>query len=241
MFGSARTKQLLDPEAYLKAGEGVRRKLEQYDPFWGPQLIVAAALILDFTLPEKLTLGPNWLLPGVEGLLLLGLLLFSPRPSVRHSPFRRQFTMALVGLVSLVNIISLALLVHYLLHHTASTKTPEGRPLIFAGTQLWVTNVLLFGLWYFQLDRGGPIERAMNPAAVPDFLFPQMTETRWAPADWMPGLIDYLYVSFTNATAFSPTDTMPLTRTAKVLMSAQALTALVTIGLIVARAVNILS
>jgi hypothetical protein len=107
---------------------------------------------------------------------------------------------------------------------------------------LWVTNVLLFGLWYWELDRGGPVARAMNPGAKPDFLFPQMTlPPEHAPRNWMPGLIDYLYVSFTNATAFSPTDTMPLTQIAKLLMSIQALAALLTIGLVVARAVNILS
>ena len=147
--------------------------------------------------------------------------------------------MALIGLVSAVNIISLYLLVHYLLHHTG--RPTQGRPLILAGVVLWVTNVLLFGLWYWELDRGGPVERVMNADARPDFLFPQMTlPQQYAPRNWIPGLIDYLYVSFTNATAFSPTDTMPLTATAKLLMSAQALTALLTIGLVVARAVNIL-
>jgi hypothetical protein len=105
---------------------------------------------------------------------------------------------------------------------------------------LWVTNVLLFGLWYWELDRGGPLARMATPDAMPDFLFPQMTEPRHSPAGWMPGLIDYLYLSFTNATAFSPTDTMPLSSIAKVLMTAQSLASLLTIGLIVARAVNIL-
>jgi hypothetical protein len=101
--------------------------------------------------------------------------------------------------------------------------------------------VLLFALWYWQLDRGGPLARATQTETLPDFLFPQMTEPEYAPLDWKPGLVDYLYTSFTNATAFSPTDTMPLTATAKWLMSAQALTALATIGLVVARAVNILA
>ena len=87
---------------------------------------------------------------------------------------------------------------------------------------------------------GWPAVRAASTEAVPDFLFPQMTDPKYARPGWMPGLIDYLYVSFTNATAFSPTDTMPLWQTAKLLMSAQALAALVTIGLVVARAVNIL-
>jgi hypothetical protein len=135
-----------------------------------------------------------------------------------------------------VNIFSLALLVHLLVrgHHE------RGRPLILAGVVLWITNVLLFGLWYWELDRGGPVERVEDPDAAPDFLFPQMSEPKFAPG-WTPTLIDYLYISFTNATAFSPTDAMPLTPAAKLLMSGQALTALVTVGLVVARAVNILN
>jgi hypothetical protein len=100
--------------------------------------------------------------------------------------------------------------------------------------------VLLFGLWYWEVDRGGPVARARQESGVPDFLFPQMTDPRWAPPGWGPKLIDYLYVSLTNATAFSPTDTMPLTATAKWLMSAQSVASLVTVGLVVARAVNIL-
>jgi uncharacterized membrane protein len=220
---------LSDPEAFA-------RRLAQIDPFWGPQAIVAGAIALDLSLPEKLTIGPSWLLPSVEGLLLVGLVVASPKRRLRHSPLRRRLVIAFTGLVTAVNAVSLALLVHYLLHH----RLGEGRQLILAGVVLWVTNVLLFGLWYWQLDRGGPLERAANPSAKPDFLFPQMTERQFAPPGWEPGLVDYLYVSFTNATAFSPTDTMPLTANAKWLMTAQSLTALVTIGLVVARAVNVL-
>jgi hypothetical protein len=234
-----RTKVPLDPDAYLRAGESVKTRLERHDPFWGPQLIVASAIVLDLSLPGKLTLGPNWLLPSVEALLLVVLVIASPHPRLRHSPLRRRLAIALIGLVSAVNILSLYLLVHHLLHH--GTTPEKGRPLILAGVVLWVTNVLLFGLWYWELDRGGPIERAFNAAAAPDFLFPQMTETRYAPPDWVPGLIDYLYVSFTNATAFSPTDTMPLTQPAKLLMTTQSLAALTTVGLVFARAVNILT
>jgi uncharacterized membrane protein len=212
--------------------------LSKRDPFWAPQLIVAGALVLDVSLPSKLTLGPSWLLPSVEGLLLLAFTIASPHPGMRQSAARRHLAIALIGLVSAVNVVSLVLLVHFLLHH--GTKPEPGRPLILAGVVLWVTNVLLFGLWYWQMDRGGPVERALNPDGAPDFLFPQMDKPDFAPEGWVPGLIDYLYVSFTNATAFSPTDTMPLTAMAKLLMSAQALVSLVTLGLVVARAVNIL-
>jgi hypothetical protein len=224
---------------HLGRTEAFAAALAKRDPFWAPQLVVAGAIALDLSLPEKLTLGPNWLLPSFEGLLLLGLMIASPHPQIRHSPLRRQFALGLIGLVSAVNIVSLYLLCHFLLHH--GTKQVSGGALIRSGVVLWVTNVLLFGLWYWQLDRGGPVARAAEPEVVPDFLFPQMAEPRYAPANWMPGLIDYMYVSFTNASAFSPTDTMPLTVTAKWLMAAQALSALVTVGLVVARAVNILA
>jgi hypothetical protein len=224
----------------LERAEEVKDALERLDPTWAPQLIVAGAIVLDVSLPEKLTLGPTWLLPSFEVLLLIGLLLISYHPSVRHSPWRRRLAIALIGLVSAVNIVSLYLLSHYLLHHGSAPQ--HGRPLILAGVVLWVTNVLLFGLWYWELDRGGPLARATTPDTPPDFLFPQMTlPPPFAARNWMPGLIDYLYVSFTNATAFSPTDTMPLSRAAKLLMAIQALVSLLTIGLVVARAVNILT
>ena len=222
-----------DPRSPARRVEAV---IERRDPFWGPQLIVAAALALDVFLPERITLGPRWLLPSIEGALLLVLVAFSPHPRMRRSALRRQVAIGLIGLVSAVNIFSLYELCYRLLHH----GTPNGRPLILAGVLLWITNVLLFGLWYWELDRGGPLARAAEPDRLPDFSFPQMTDPKLGPPGWMPGLIDYLYVSFTNATAFSPTDTMPLTQTAKLLMSAQSLTALLIVGLVVARAVNIL-
>ena len=215
----------------------LRERLNRFDPFLAPQLILGGAIVLDFALPDRLTIRPSWLLPSLEALALLGLMSVSPHPRIRHSPVRRRIAIALIGLVSAVNAFSLVLLCHYLLHGGRA----GGRELIVAGSVLWVTNVLLFALWFWQLDRGGPVARASNEEQYPDFLFVQMTERAAAPPNWEPGIIDYLYTSFTNATAFSPTDTMPLTAAAKILMSAQALTALVTIGLVVARAVNILS
>jgi len=210
--------------------------LDRISPYWGPQVVVACALAIDFALPERLTIGPSWLLPGIEGVLLLGLVIGSPHPRLRHSPLRRSVALGLIALVSAVNVVSLVLLVHHLLKGGRA----NGHALVLSGVALWVTNVLLFGLWYWELDRGGPVARGEGRELAPDFLFPQMTDPRWAPQGWMPGLIDYLYVSLTNATAFSPTDTMPLTPIAKWLMGGQCLAALVTVGLVVARAVNIL-
>ena len=212
--------------------------LDRELPIWGPELVVATAIVLAFVLPTKLTVGPRWLLPGIEAVLLIGLIIASPRPRVRRSRTRRWLAIALVALVSATNIVSLTLLCRFLLRGGQE----NGRSLIYAGALLYLTNVLLFGLWYWELDRGGPAARMRkHDRERVDFLFPQMTDERWAPKHWLPGLGDYLYVSLTNATAFSPTDTMPLTQTAKGLMSAQSLVSLVTIGLVVARAVNILS
>jgi hypothetical protein len=211
--------------------------LDRLSPYWAPQLVLGVAIALDLSLSDQLTIGPRWLLPAVEGGLLVALSVITPHRKVRHTRLRRQLSMAFIGLVSAVNAVSLGLLVHYLLHG----KSPNGRGLIYSGIVLWVTNVLLFALWYWELDRGGPLARKQHQRAVADFLFPQMTETRWTPKGWEPGMPDYLYTSFTNATAFSPTDTMPLTAFAKALMAAQATIALVTLGLVVARAVNILS
>ena len=106
---------------------------------------------------------------------------------------------------------------------------------------LWATNVLLFAVWYWEMDRGGPVARYLDRDVFPDFQFPQMENPKLAPPGWRPGFLDYLYTSLTNATAFSPTDTMPLTQTAKVVMGVQGVAALLTVGLVVARAVNILS
>ncbi len=212
-------------------------------PYWGPQLVVLVAIAIDFVLPHRIApLHPDWLLPALEAALLVGLVLISPHPRMRHSPLRRQFALGLTAIVSAVNTVSLVLLCRLLLKPSHHQQISNGPALIGAGAGLWLTNVVLFGLWYWELDRGGPLARRFAAdRRPPDFLFPQMTGADWAPEDWTPGLADYLYVSFTNATAFSPTDTMPLTTMAKALMSAQALTSLVTVGLVVARAVNILS
>jgi uncharacterized membrane protein len=105
---------------------------------------------------------------------------------------------------------------------------------------IWLTNVLIFSLWYWQIDRGGPGRRAAAHDGPPDFLFPQMNDDRIQPPGWRPAFIDYLYTSLTNAIAFSPTDTMPLTAIVKSLMGLQSIVSLITIGLVVARAVNIL-
>jgi uncharacterized membrane protein len=207
------------------------------EPFWPAQATVLAAIALQFALPDRLAAGPFWLVPGMEAVLFFGMFLATPRVLEHEHPRRRRVALALTAFVSVANIYSLYALTHLLLHG----KVANGRELIVSGMLIWLTNFLIFALWYWEMDRGGPGRRAAGRDRAPDFLFPQMSDDRIEPIDWRPKFVDYLYVSLTNATAFSPTDTMPLTSAAKSTMGLQALVSLVTIGLIVSRAVNILA
>jgi hypothetical protein len=222
----------------------VRRKaaeLARRDPFWPAQLTVLAAIVLSVTLPRYLGIQPAWVIPAIEGVLLAALVATAPREA-RARPERRRVGLGLVGLVSASNLLNLTLLVHHLLHPPAHAKTPtSGRELILAGVEIWITNVLLFTVWYWELDRGGPLARKLEVLRAPDFLFPQMTEKLLGGMDWRARYVDYFYTSFTNASAFSPTDTMPLSPMAKMLMLVQSVASLVTIGMVLARAVNVLT
>jgi uncharacterized membrane protein len=206
------------------------------EPFWPAQLTVLAAIGIQLLLPERLTAGPQWLVPSLEGVLLIGLIVVTPNDIEDEHPRRRRTALALTAFVSAANIFSLGALTHFLLHHNVQ----DGRGLVVAGVLIWLTNLLIFALWYWEMDRGGPGLRSAARDGAPDFLFPQMSDDRIEPRDWRPKYIDYFYVSLTNNTAFSPTDTMPLTPMAKSVMGVQSVVSLLTIGLIVSRAVNIL-
>jgi len=199
-------------------------------------IVVAAALQL--LLPNQFTLLPvRWLLPALELLLLATLIALNPVRLSRYSPAGRRLGLLVVALISLDNAASAVLLDTRLI---AGTAGDQAGPLLAAAAAIYLTNVIAFGIWYWELDRGGPFARAAAQRQHPDFLFPQMSGPHLAHASWHPHFGDYLYTSFTNATAFSPTDTMPLTRWAKALMAIQSAIALSTTALVIARAVNIL-
>jgi uncharacterized membrane protein len=199
---------------------------------------LAVAVALQVVLPDRIIrgLGPRWLVPALEGVLLVALIIANPGRITRESRSIRSVSLLLIALITIFNLISLAELVNALL---SSTKA-GGRPLIFASIPIWLTNVIVFGLWYWELDRGGPARRLRSRHRRPDFLFPQMSAYGAAPG-WTPDFFDYLYTSFTNATAFSPTDTMPITAWAKLLMMLQSLASLLMVALVISRAVNILN
>ena len=205
---------------------------------WQVTIAVAVAVALQFPLPDRLVLlRPAWLLPALEGLLLLGLVMANPRRINRESRAIRLASLTLAALLSLANAWSVARLVTGLVQ---GTEGNAAGPLLVTGGVIWLTNVIVFALWYWEFDRGGPVARANATHIYPDFQFVQMASPQLAPPGWEPAFGDYLYLSFTNAAAFSPTDVMPLSRWAKMGMTVQAAISIVTVALVVARAVNIL-
>lgn len=220
------------------AARGARTPRE---PYWPAGLAVVAILGLYATLPEELTFGPTWIVPALTLALLVPLALARLHARDRRSGRWRPVALALIAVINGANVASLALLVRALLQGgTVHGVKVVGGQLLLAAVAIWLTNALVFALWYWLLDRGGPEARLRPDARSPDFLFPQMVTPACASPGWAPAFADYLYVSFTNATAFSPTDTMPLTRWAKMLMLLQSLASLLTVALVAARAVNIL-
>ncbi|MCW2505699.1 MAG: hypothetical protein JWO79_3983 [Actinomycetia bacterium] len=203
---------------------------------WPASLAILVMIFLQLVLPERLSMTGRWVLPGVEVAILAVLLVANPRKVERDSVPLRLLGLLLAAVVSLANAWSVIALVAAL---TDGISGFDARSLLITGGNIWLTNVLVFAVWYWELDRGGPASRANGLDPDPDFLFPQMTATEIGPKDWEPRFADYFYVSFTNATAFSPTDTMPLSRWAKMAMLLQAAVSLATAALVIARAVNI--
>jgi uncharacterized membrane protein len=226
------------PEQSVAALVPAWKRPTQGEARWQVALAVAAAVALQYPLPGRLVLlHPVWLMPTLQGLLLIALVTANPRRIDSESRAIRMLGLTLAALLSLANAWSVVRLVVGLVQ---GTEGSNAGPLLVTGGIIWLTNVIVFGLWYWEFDRGGPVARAYGTRSYPDFQFVQMVSPQLAPPDWEPTFADYLYLSFTNATAFSPTDTMPLSRWAKLGMTAQSAVSIVTVALVVARAVNIL-
>lgn len=208
------------------------------EPYWHVQLAVVLAIALQLFLSNKLIIGPKYVIAGFEGLLLVSLAAFAPRSHQAIIRIRRSLAVMLIAIISFANITSLYLVISSLV----SSKQISGKQLIISALAIYLTNIIIFGLWFWEIDSGGSQEQNYQDAPI-DFLFPQMNAGSEVAnlRSWTPTFFDYLYVSITNASAFSPTDTMPLTHRAKLLMSLQSTISLITIALVAARAVNILS
>jgi len=200
-------------------------------------LAVLALIGLQLVLLKDLAFGSKWLMPGIESALFLALTAANPARINRESRWLRAAGLTLVVVISAATAWSAVVLVYRLLYGGMTAKPSV---LLLTGGAIWLTNVIVFALWYWEFDRGGPAARANARKHHPDFLFAQMTSPELAAHEWEPTFVDYLYLSFTNATAFSPTDTLPLSRWAKLTMMVQSAVSLATLALIVARAVNIL-
>jgi uncharacterized membrane protein len=211
---------------------------------WHATAAVVLAVLLYELLPPRFTVGPLWVAPIAVLVFLVPLVIMRVRGG--HSTTQRAASIVLIAIVNFFNIVSIVLLITDIL---TKVRQLTGAELLVAGAQIWLTNVIVFALWYWELDGGGPFPRALQISArdVPaaDFLFPQMNveAERMAcmASDWKPQFLDYLYLSFTNATAFSPTDVMPLSTMAKMLMLVESLMSHVTLALVLARSVNILA
>ena len=203
------------------------------EPRWPAFVAMFAAAGVYLALPEPLSVGPSWLLLAIIVLLLIPIAI-----SARLGEYRltRILTFVANCIITIAMIASLVLLVQGIPQHL---ETPKAL-LRSAGT-LWVTNILIFALWYWKLDGGGPLLRELpNGMSKSSFLFPQMMSRENRNSSWVPNFVDYLFLAFNTSTAFSPTDTAVLSPWAKLGTMLQSLISLTIIALLAARAVNIL-
>ncbi|HEY1666830.1 MAG TPA: hypothetical protein VGG54_14165 [Trebonia sp.] len=216
------------------------RRRTQGELRWPVAITTALAIGLQVAVPDKLVLvSPSWILPVAQGALLVVLVMANPHRIDRQSTAMRSLSLVLGGLLTLANVWSVARLA---IGITRGHLGQNAGQLLITGAVIWLTNVIVFGLWYWEFDRGGPVARALNIGnRYPDFQFAQMVSpSEMVPPNWEPAYLDYLYLAFTNASAFSPTDVMPMSRWAKVAMTVQSIISIVTVALVVSRAVNIL-
>jgi uncharacterized membrane protein len=236
-----RLQRLVDPRNAMQTAQGpvgaAWRSVTREEPRVQVTLSVVVAIALMLALPSRVANHPRWVLPGLAVLLLIGVFVAKSARLERRSRALRIVSLSLIGVMSLSNATSAGRLIVDLVR-AEGIRDPAH--LLLTGGAIWLTNVIVFGLWYWEFDRGGAVERAAGTVQYPDFVFPQMTSPELAPPDWDPGFVDYLYVSFTNAMAFSPTDVMPMTRWAKLTMLIQSVISVITVALVIARAVNIL-
>lgn len=221
---------------YIYSMNFFRNKHHEHDPLWHVQLILLGVIVLQLLLPARLNLLPKLVLPILELICLVVLQFVTPKAPMYSSRIRHLVAVALIVVVTIANASSLELLIRALVH---ATKT-EAPSLLISAVSIYVTNIVVFGLLYWEMDGGGPGVRRSNDTNSRDFLFPQQNISYQQKVIWHPTFIDYLYVSITNATAFSPTDTMPLSRRSKMIMGGQAFLSLLVIALVAARAINIL-
>jgi len=207
--------------------------------WWPVALAIAAAAMLHVALPARYRLDPAWVVPVVMFTLLAALVIGDPGRIDRQKAWLRVVTDIVIGFITVANMFAgVHLVADILTNNKLFANNATG--LLATGGVIWVTNVIAFALWYWDLDRGGAAARAHRPYANPTFVFPEMQHTAYAPSTWVPIFADYLSLAFWTATAFSPTDVSAIKRWAKLLLMTQAAASLILGALVIARAINIL-
>ncbi|HTR70688.1 MAG TPA: hypothetical protein VMH41_10735 [Mycobacteriales bacterium] len=208
------------------------------EPRWAMAIAVIAAGALHATLPDNVrSLGAPWIYPTVVVGLLLVLVVGDPGRIDKRDPWLRVVNSILIAFITLVNAQSAVHLVRLIV---INARLGTADRLLGSGAAIWTINVIAFGLWYWDLDQGGPAERANRTTRLPAFLFPEMTSPEFVRADWYPELIDYLHVSFATATSFGPSDVSAIKHWSKLLMLLESAVSLLLAVLVVARAINLL-
>ena len=215
---------------------------------WPVLIGIGAAIALNALMPAQVQFLPTWILPTIFSLLVIPLVIVNPRRLSLETTWSRWLSIGLSVALAAANQVTIILTIRELLGGSTT-----GADVLLAALQVWVTNVIAFGLVYWELDRGGPVARrveGLRDDAVRDFRFPQQDESgptrrhdvpAASASTWEPGFVDYAYFSLSNMMAFSPTDVMPLTPRAKILMGYQALTGFILLALVISRAVNVLT
>jgi hypothetical protein len=212
---------------------------EQGERWWPVALAIVVTAGLHVALPAQYRVHPTWVVPVVLLALLAALIIGDPGRIDRQKRWLRIVTATVIALITLANLFAaVRLVVDILTSNKVFANNATG--LLATGGVIWATNVIAFGLWYWDLDRGGAAARAHHPNADPAFVFPEMLHTDYVPATWVPQFVDYLSLAFWTATAFSPTDVSAVKRWAKLLMIMEACVSLGVVALVIARAINIL-
>jgi hypothetical protein len=210
---------------------------------WPIALAVAAFIAISITLrvvePDRESLGPSWLVPAIEIAMLAALIAADPARVSKRARWLRRLSIGLTVSLAVVAVLSTAILITDLIE--GDRVTESAGPLLASGAVIWLGNVLVFSLIYWQFDSGGPLARYRREREYPDFAFSQQMSPELAPPGWRPKYIDYLILGLTTSTAFSPTDVMPMVPWAKLAMAVQSLISLMVVGLVIARAVNVFS
>jgi hypothetical protein len=200
-------------------------------------VFIALSIVLRVEVPNRPHFGPDWVVPAIETTLLVALVLADPYHITRRARWLRKVGIALTLALMAVALYATGDLIRLLINGGKAINSAD--VLLAAGVLVWLGNVVVFSLLYWQLDSGGPLARYRGEREYPDFLFPQQASPEFAPPGWRPKFPDYLILGLTTNTAFSPTDVMPMATWAKMTMALQSLIALIVVGLVVARAVNL--